>query len=34
MNIEAKFEEKLACAFKDDTRNLADFHRLKIVISI
>ena len=26
LNIDAKFEEKLACAFKNDMKN---FHRLK-----
>ena len=25
-----KFEVKLTCAFKNDMRNLANFHRLKI----
>ena len=29
LKIEAKFEGKLTCAFKNDTRNLANFHRLK-----
>ena len=27
--IDAKFEVKLTCAFKNDMRNLANFHRLK-----
>ena len=26
---DAKFEEKLLCAFKNDMRNLVNFHRLK-----
>ena len=26
---DAKFEEKLPCAFKNDMRNLVNFHRLK-----
>ena len=26
---DAKFEGKLTCAFQDDIRNLANFHRLK-----
>ena len=26
---DAKFEGKLTCAFKNDMRNLANFHRLK-----
>ena len=26
---DAKFEGKLTCAFKNDMKNLADFHRLK-----
>ena len=30
LNIDAKFEGKLTCAFKNDIRNLANFHRLKI----
>ena len=25
----SKFQEELTCAFKNDIRNLADFHRLK-----
>ena len=29
LKIDAKFEEKLTCAFKNDMRNLASFHRLK-----
>ena len=29
LNIDAKFEGKLTCAFKNDMRNLANFHRLK-----
>ena len=27
LNIDAKFEGKLACAFKNDMRNLANFHQ-------
>ena len=27
LNIDAKFERKLTCAFKNDTRNLANFHQ-------
>ena len=27
--IDAKFEEKLTCAFKNDMRNLVNFHRLE-----
>ena len=27
LNVEAKFEGKLACAFKNDVRNLAHFHQ-------
>ena len=27
--IDAKFEGKLTCAFKNNMRNLANFHRLK-----
>ena len=27
LNIDAKFEEKLTCAFKNDMRNLANFHQ-------
>ena len=27
--IDAKFEEKMACAFKNDMRKLVIFHRLK-----
>ena len=30
LKIDAKFQGELACAFKNDIRNLADFHRLKI----
>ena len=26
LNIDAKFERKLTCAFKNDMRNLANFH--------
>ena len=26
LNIDAKFEEKLTCAFKNDMRNLANLH--------
>ena len=29
LNIDAKFEGKMTCAFKNDMRNLANFHRLK-----
>ena len=29
LKIDAKFEGKLTCAFKNDMKNLADFHRLK-----
>ena len=29
LKIDAKFEGKLACAFKNGMRNLANFHRLK-----
>ena len=29
LKIDAKFEGKLTCAFKNDTRNLPNFHRLK-----
>ena len=29
MNIDTKFEGKLTCAFKNDMRTLANFHRLK-----
>ena len=29
LKIDAKFEEKLTCAFKNEMRNLAKFHRLK-----
>ena len=29
LNIDGKFEGKLTCAFKNDMRNLANFHRLK-----
>ena len=28
LKIDAKFEEKLICAFKNEMRNLANFHRL------
>ena len=27
LNIDATFEGKLICAFKNDMRNLADFHQ-------
>ena len=27
LNMDAKFEEKLTCAFKNDLRNLANFHQ-------
>ena len=29
VKIDAKFEEKLTCAFKNEMRNLTNFHRLK-----
>ena len=29
LKIDAKFEQKLSCAFKNDMTNLTDFHRLK-----
>ena len=29
LKIEAKFEGKLSCAFQNDMKNLANFHRLK-----
>ena len=29
LNNDAKFEGKLTCAFKNDTKNLTNFHRLK-----
>ena len=29
LQTDAKFEGKLTCAFKNDMRNLANFHRLK-----
>ena len=29
---DAKFEGKLTCTFKNDMRNLANFHRLKIAM--
>ena len=29
LKIDAKFEGKLTCAFKNDMRNLANFHGLK-----
>ena len=29
VNIDAKFEKKLTCAFKNDMKNLENFHRLK-----
>ena len=29
LNIDAKFEGKLTCAFKNNMKNLANFHRLK-----
>ena len=29
LKIDGKFEGKLTCAFKNDTKNLANFHRLK-----
>ena len=30
LKIDSKFEGKLTCAFKNDMRNLANFHMLKI----
>ena len=29
LKLDAKFEGKLTCAFKNDIRNLENFHRLK-----
>ena len=29
IEVDAKFEGKLTCAFQNDMRNLANFHRLK-----
>ena len=29
LNIDAKVEGKLTCAFKNDMKNSANFHRLK-----
>ena len=29
LKIDRKFEEKLACAFQNDMRNLVNFYRLK-----
>ena len=29
LETDAKFEGKLTCAFKNDMRNLANFHRVK-----
>ena len=29
LKIDAKFEGKLTCAFRNDMRNLVNFHRLK-----
>ena len=29
LKIDTKFEGKLTCAFKNDMKNLANFHRLK-----
>ena len=29
LEIDAKFEGKLTCGFKNNMRNLANFHRLK-----
>ena len=29
LEIDAKFEGKLTCAFQNEMRNLANFHRLK-----
>ena len=30
VNIDSKFDRKLTCDFKNDMKNLANFHRLKI----
>ena len=30
LKFDAKFKEKVACAFKNDMRDLANMHRLKI----
>ena len=29
LKIDVKLEEKLTCAFQNDMRNLANFHKLK-----
>ena len=29
LKVDAKFEGKLTCAFKNDMRNLVNFHRFK-----
>ena len=29
LKVDAKYEEKLTCAFKNDMRNLTNFHKLK-----
>ena len=29
LKIDSKFEEKVICAFKNDMRNLTNFHKLK-----
>ena len=29
LKIDAKFKGKVTCAFKNDTRNLANMHRMK-----
>ena len=29
LKSDAKFEEKITCAFKNDMRNLGNFHRLR-----
>ena len=32
--IDAKFEGKLTCTFKNDMKNLPNFHRQKMAISL
>ena len=34
LEIDAKFERKLTCAFKTDMRNLASFNRLKDSVEV
>ena len=34
LNIDAKFERKMTCVFKNDMTNLANFHKLKNSIFI